>query len=110
MVSCIVHDKEIMGLCSETKIANKAKTWVMTIQVFEYYISHHLTKVFESMFRSVTCLLGCFLIYHIKVPKGQSGYWVLILANPDIVDTLHKKNLLLLSEDRYLTMLMLKTF
>lgn len=41
-----------------------------------------------------------------------------ILANPDIVehysenvvDTLHKKNLLLLGEDRYLTTLMLKTF
>jgi chitin synthase len=41
-----------------------------------------------------------------------------ILANPDvvsryqenIVDTLHKKNLLLLGEDRYLSTLMLKTF
>lgn len=57
-------------------------------------------------------------MYRIKAPKGNSGYWVPILANPDIVehysenivDTLHKKNLLLLGEDRYLTTLMLKTF
>jgi chitin synthase len=57
-------------------------------------------------------------MYRIKSPKGGSGYWVPILANPDIVehysenvvDTLHKKNLLLLGEDRYLTTLMLKTF
>ncbi|KAJ7657953.1 chitin synthase IV [Mycena rosella] len=118
MVSCMVHDGEIMGLCGETKIANKAETFVTMIQVFEYYISHHMTKAFESMFGGVTCLPGCFSMYRIKAPKGDSGFWVPILANPDIVehysenvvDTLHKKNLLLLGEDRYLTTLMLKTF
>ncbi|KAJ7678907.1 glycosyltransferase family 2 protein [Mycena polygramma] len=119
MVACMVHDPEIMGLCGETKIANKRDTWVTMIQVFEYYISHHLTKAFESLFGGVTCLPGCFSMYRIKAPKGDnSGYWIPILANPDIiehysenvVDTLHKKNLLLLGEDRYLTTLMLKTF
>ncbi|KAI8981307.1 glycosyltransferase family 2 protein [Trametes punicea] len=118
MVACMVNDYEIMGLCGETKIANKAETWVTMIQVFEYYISHHLNKAFESMFGGVTCLPGCFSMYRIKAPKGESGYWVPVLANPDVVehysenvvDTLHKKNLLLLGEDRYLTTLMLKTF
>ncbi|KAG8925177.1 Chitin synthase, class 3 [Tulasnella sp. 417] len=118
MVACMAHDEEIMGLCGETKIANKGETWVTMIQVFEYYISHHLTKAFESMFGGVTCLPGCFSMYRIKAPKGREGFWVPILANPDIVehysenivDTLHKKNLLLLGEDRYLTTLMLKTF
>ena len=77
-----------------------------------------MTKAFESMFGGVTCLPGCFSMYRIKAPKGSDGFWVPILANPDIVehysenvvDTLHKKNLLLLGEDRYLTTLMLKTF
>lgn len=118
MVACMVEDPEIMGLCGETKIANKAETWVTMIQVFEYYISHHQTKAFEACFGGVTCLPGCFSAYRIKAPKGPNGYWVPILANPDIVehysenvvDTLHKKNLLLLGEDRYLTTLMLKTF
>lgn len=57
-------------------------------------------------------------MYRIKAPKGGQNYWVPILANPDVVehysenvvDTLHKKNLLLLGEDRYLSTLMLKTF
>uniref|UniRef100_V5EKX4 chitin synthase n=2 Tax=Kalmanozyma brasiliensis (strain GHG001) TaxID=1365824 RepID=V5EKX4_KALBG len=118
MVACMVEDPEIMGLCGETKIANKSETWVTMIQVFEYYISHHQTKAFEACFGGVTCLPGCFSAYRIKAPKGPHGYWVPILANPDIVehysenvvDTLHKKNLLLLGEDRYLTTLMLKTF
>jgi chitin synthase len=32
MVSCMVHDEEIMGLCGETKIANKAETFVTMMQ------------------------------------------------------------------------------
>ncbi|EDO17452.1 hypothetical protein Kpol_1037p49 [Vanderwaltozyma polyspora DSM 70294] len=118
MVAEMVRDPMIMGLCGETKIANKRQSWVTAIQVFEYYISHHQSKAFESVFGSVTCLPGCFSIYRIKSPKGSDGYWVPILANPDIVErysdnvttTLHKKNLLLLGEDRYLSSLMLKTF
>lgn len=118
MVSAMVKDPEIMGLCGETKIANKRKSWVSMIQVFEYFISHHLSKSFESVFGGVTCLPGCFCMYRIKAPKGGQNYWVPILANPDVVehysenvvDTLHKKNLLLLGEDRYLSTLMLRTF
>ena len=118
MNSAMVRDPEIMGLCGETKIANKRSSWVTTIQVFEYFVSHHLAKSFESVFGGVTCLPGCFSMYRIKAPKGGENYWVPILANPDIVehysenvvDTLHKKNLLLLGEDRYLSTLMLKTF
>jgi len=118
MVSAMVTDPDIMGLCGETKIANKRESWVTAIQVFEYFVSHHLAKSFESVFGGVTCLPGCFSMYRIKAPKGGQNYWVPILANPDIVehysenvvDTLHKKNLLLLGEDRYLTTLMLRTF
>ncbi|KAF2155731.1 glycosyltransferase family 2 protein [Myriangium duriaei CBS 260.36] len=118
MISAMVKDPEIMGLCGETKIANKRESWVSMIQVFEYFISHHLSKSFESVFGGVTCLPGCFCMYRIKAPKGGQNYWVPILANPDVVehysenvvDTLHKKNLLLLGEDRYLSTLMLRTF
>lgn len=118
MIAEMVRDPSIMGLCGETKIANKKDSWVTAIQVFEYYISHHQSKAFESVFGSVTCLPGCFSLYRIKSPKDREGYWVPILANPDIVErysdnvteSLHKKNLLLLGEDRYLSSLMLKTF
>lgn len=118
MINAMKNDTAIMGLCGETRIANKTASWVSAIQVFEYYISHHLSKAFESVFGGVTCLPGCFCMYRIKAPKGPSGHWVPILVNPDIVeeysenvvDTLHKKNLLLLGEDRFLSTLMLRNF
>ncbi|KAI7847476.1 chitin synthase [Circinella umbellata] len=116
MVAAMANDITIMGLCGETRIANKRASWVSAIQVFEYYISHNYAKAFESLFGIVTCLPGCFSMYRIKAPKN--GAWVPILANPDIileynqniVTTLHAKNLLLLGEDRFLSTLMLRTF
>ncbi|KAK9762018.1 hypothetical protein K7432_012629 [Basidiobolus ranarum] len=118
MASCMVRDPQIMGLCGETKIANKKDSWVTMIQVFEYYISHHMSKAFEAVFSGVTCLPGCFSMYRIKAPKANTNFWVPILVCPEIVEhysenvveTLHMKNLLLLGEDRYLSTLMLKTF
>lgn len=116
LVATLENDKRIMGVCGETKILCPWKNLVTMIQVYEYYLSHHLSKAFESFFGNVTCLPGCFSMYRIKCPKN--GVWVPILTNPDIlekyseniVETLHQKNLLLLGEDRYLTTLLLKTF
>jgi len=83
-------------------------------QVYEYYISHHLSKAFESLFGSVTCLPGCFSLYRIRTAdKGRpiivSNRVIEDYAEPN-VDTLHKKNLFSLGEDRYLTTLLLKHF
>ncbi|KAI8825108.1 chitin synthase-domain-containing protein [Fimicolochytrium jonesii] len=116
LVCCFKRDAKIMGVCGETRIWNKWESWVTMIQVYEYYISHHLSKAFESVFGGVTCLPGCFSAYRIKAPKND--LWVPILANPDVVEeysenvveSLHDKNLLLLGEDRFLTTLMLKAF
>ncbi|KAJ1918332.1 hypothetical protein H4219_002657 [Mycoemilia scoparia] len=116
LVNCMNNDQQIMGICGETKIANKRDSWVTAIQVFEYYISHHLAKAFESVFGGVTCLPGCFCMYRLKARKGTD--WVPVLTKPEIceeysqnvVETLHEKNLLLLGEDRFLSTLMLRTF
>lgn len=35
MISAMVQDPDIMGLCGETKISNKAASWVSMMQVFE---------------------------------------------------------------------------
>lgn len=83
-------------------------------QVYEYYISHHLSKAFESLFGSVTCLPGCFSLYRIRTAdKGRpiiiSTRVIEEYGEPN-VDTLHKKNLFSLGEDRYLTTLLLKYF
>ena len=84
------------------------------IQVYEYYISHHLSKAFESLFGSVTCLPGCFSLYRVRTAdKGRpiiiSNRIIEEYAEPN-VDTLHKKNLFSLGEDRFLTTLLMKHF
>ena len=84
------------------------------MQVYEYFISHHMAKAFESLFGSVTCLPGCFTLYRLRTPDTHKP---LLISNQLIqdysenrVDTLHMKNLLHLGEDRYLTTLLLKHF
>jgi chitin synthase len=114
LVAACTHNAKIAGICGETSLENDEKSWWTMIQVYEYYISHNLAKAFESLFGSVTCLPGCFTMYRLRTAdKGRP----LIISDQVIrdysvcdVDTLHKKNLLSLGEDRYLTTLMTKYF
>ncbi|EPB90148.1 hypothetical protein HMPREF1544_02982 [Mucor circinelloides 1006PhL] len=114
LISCMLHDSRIIGLCGETELGNEDRSWTTMIQVYEYYISHHLVKSFESLFGSVTCLPGCFCMYRIRTASKHQP----LIVSPNVihaysdnqVDTLHKKNLLHLGEDRYLTTLMMKNF
>ncbi|KAI8074645.1 chitin synthase-domain-containing protein [Gongronella butleri] len=114
LVSSAVHDSKIIGICGETTLANEKATWVTMIQVYEYFVSHHMIKAFESLFSSVSCLPGCFTMYRVRTVDGKRP---LFISNEVIndysinnVETLHEKNLLHLGEDRYLTTLLLKHF
>lgn len=118
LCNAMMVDPRIMGACGETRIANKLQSWVTAIQVFEYFISHHQIKAFESVFGGVTCLPGCFSMYRIKARKQHDDDWIPVIVRPEIireysqstVHTLHQKNLLLLGEDRFLSTLLLRTF
>ena len=114
LLACCLHDSKIIGICGETRIRNEKTSWITMIQVYEYFISHHMSKSFESLFGCVTCLPGCFCLYRLKnVTENQP-----LLIHKDLIDeysqtdvyTLHQKNLLSLGEDRYLTTLALKHF
>lgn len=118
LANAMLNDHRIMGACGETQIQNKLQSWVTSIQVFEYFISHHQVKSFEAVFGGVTCLPGCFSMYRIKARKPGYEDWIPVIVKPDItreysqsiVTTLHQKNLLLLGEDRFLSTLLLRTF
>jgi chitin synthase len=58
LVASCANDAKIAGICGETSLENEERSWWTMIQVYEYYISHHLAKAFESLFGSVTCLPG----------------------------------------------------
>ena len=68
---------------------------------------HRMTNAFEFMFSSIICPPGCFSLYRIKAPKGDTSYWVLILANLECCRCPSQEKS---SWWRYLTTLMLKTF
>lgn len=112
MVSSFLSDTRLIGVCGETALTNAKTSAVTMIQVYEYYISHNLTKAFESLFGSVTCLPGCFTMYRIRSAETAKPLFVskeIVDGYSEIrVDTLHMKNLLHLGEDRYLTTLLLK--
>lgn len=131
LVACTADDSKIIAICGETKLDNEEGSWWTMVQVsvlswyalldahtvskvYEYYVSHHLAKAFESLFGSVTCLPGCFSMYRIRTAdKGRPliiSSRVIDDYSVGIVDTLHKKNLLHLGEDRYLTTIMMKHF
>ncbi|KAJ2100951.1 hypothetical protein GGI09_002013 [Coemansia sp. S100] len=113
LIAACSSDQRIAGICGETMLGNENKSWTTMMQVYEYFISHHMAKAFESLFGSVTCLPGCFCMYRLRSSDSKP----LLVAKPVLdayselhVDTLHKKNLLSLGEDRYLTTLMMKHF
>ncbi|KAF7342277.1 Glycosyltransferase family 2 protein [Mycena venus] len=114
LISSMIHDKKLLGVCGETQLANSKQSIITMMQVYEYFISHNMAKAFESLFGSVTCLPGCFTLYRLRTPDTHKP---LLISNQLIqdysenrVDTLHMKNLLHLGEDRYLTTLLLKHF
>ncbi|RMD39399.1 hypothetical protein DV735_g5730, partial [Chaetothyriales sp. CBS 134920] len=111
-VASFLHDTRLIAVCGETSLSNAKSSMVTMIQVYEYYISHNLTKAFESLFGSVTCLPGCFTMYRIRAAESGKPLFVSREIIEDYsqirVDTLHMKNLLHLGEDRYLTTLLLK--
>ncbi|EPE09997.1 glycosyltransferase family 2 protein [Ophiostoma piceae UAMH 11346] len=111
-VSAFLNDTRLIAVCGETALSNAKASFVTMIQVYEYYISHNLSKAFESLFGSVTCLPGCFSMYRIRAAETGKPLFVSreIVDNYSTirVDTLHMKNLLHLGEDRFLTTLLLK--
>ncbi|KAI1823860.1 glycosyltransferase family 2 protein [Xylaria intraflava] len=114
LVAACANNSKIAGICGETALQNEERSWWSMIQVYEYYISHHLSKAFESLFGSVTCLPGCFTMYRLRTADRGKPLIVsdVVIREYSIcnVDTLHKKNLLALGEDRFLTTIMTKHF
>lgn len=116
LVTAMSSDRSVIGATGQTLIANPRESFITMLQVYDYFISQQLHKKFESALGSVTCLPGCYSMYRIRSQTGNGRGYKPLLVAPKIVkdysatdvDTLHKKNLLTLGEDRYLTTLLLK--
>ena len=62
MVSWMVHDKQIMGLCGESKIANKAETFVTMMS----HVKH------DNRENNKLILVYCLIFQHIH-PTSSTG-------------------------------------
>jgi len=51
-------DPKVSGICGEIRMQNEERSWWTMVQVYEYYTAFHLTRAFESVFGTVTCLPG----------------------------------------------------
>ncbi|OJA16306.1 hypothetical protein AZE42_03378 [Rhizopogon vesiculosus] len=111
LVASSIADSNIIGICGETKLQNEEGSWWTMIQASGLSPD---TLRSHAKILIVSCLPGCFTLYRIRTnDKGRP----LIISNRVIdeyaesnVDTLHKKNLFSLGEDRFLTTLMMKHF
>mmetsp|Transcript_5847 Transcript_5847/g.16870 ORF Transcript_5847/g.16870 Transcript_5847/m.16870 type:complete len:1154 (-) Transcript_5847:347-3808(-) len=113
MIFSMEQKETILACCGETRVDNKAQSWVTIIQVYEYFSSHHMKKAFESLFGTVTCLPGCFTMYRIRANDNRpllACDYVFGEYSRNDIDSLHEKNLYLLGEDRMLTTLLLQFF
>ncbi|KAF9230201.1 chitin synthase-domain-containing protein, partial [Melanogaster broomeanus] len=97
LISAMVHDKKVLGVCGETELANAKQSIITMMQVYEYFLSHHMAKAFESLLASVTCLPGCFTLFRLRTADTHKP---LLISNQMVadysqnrVDTLHMKNL-----------------
>ena len=108
----MVHDKKVLGVHGETTLSNAKQSIITMMQVYEYFISHHMAKAFESLFGSITCLPSCFTLYCLHSadthkPLLISDQMVLDYSQ-NRIDMLHMKNLPHLGENCYLMTLLLK--
>ena len=79
----MIHDKKLLGVCGETELANAKQSIITMMQVYEYFISHHMAKALESLFGSVTCLPGCFTLYRLRTTDTHKP---LLISNQLIQD------------------------
>ena len=55
---CIIHDKKLLGFCGETQLANAKQSIITVMQVYEYFISHHMPRhSSRSLVLSPVCLV-----------------------------------------------------
>lgn len=82
LVAACANDAKIAGICGETSLENEERSWWTMIQVYEYYISHHLSKAFESLFGSVTCLPGWYVVFAVVDLVLTNGFQFLHVSSP----------------------------
>ncbi|KAJ7251759.1 chitin synthase-domain-containing protein [Mycena haematopus] len=75
LVNCMHNDQMIMGVCGETRIANKRTSWVTAIQVFEYFIIASPGQGVRIRLRWRFLSPRMFSMFRLKARKSTGDDW-----------------------------------
>tara|TARA_Y100000385_G_scaffold260531_1_gene290462 strand:- start:786 stop:2057 length:1272 start_codon:yes stop_codon:yes gene_type:complete len=92
-------DKNTAAVSGYTNVYNASDNVLTRIQGYEYFISHHLFKAFESHYSSVLCCPGCFSGYRREPINNVLEKFIESKVFRFPIDY---------GEDRYLTSLLIK--
>ncbi len=63
-------NEQVLALCGETKVDNKAQSWVTMIQVFEYYTNVSLFYVHQAPYSGLIYLTSCLNLFVASHEEG----------------------------------------
>ena len=99
-----------MAICGTTHVLNKNTNLITMSQTFEYFTSHLLLKLYETIIFNTLVMSGCFSMLRLRTDHG-------VLINEPILEEYNKiptnlveDNLIKFGEDRYLTSILINTY
>ncbi|KAI8849537.1 chitin synthase-domain-containing protein [Chytridium lagenaria] len=111
----MVLDPKVMGVCGNLQATAAKWTFLSMLQMYDFHIQNRISKAFESVFDSVLELSGSFALFRLR--SASTDARPLLLA-PNIlrefsrgdVKTLHMANMIMWSEEMFLTTLLVTQF
>ncbi|KAK9762881.1 hypothetical protein K7432_010931 [Basidiobolus ranarum] len=113
LVTRMENDEKLMAISGHAKPSNPTDSFITMLQVYPFLMSHYFKPGFESMIGGVTFLHGPCTMYRIKYPDNRPcvvDTTTIIGFSTPRPNTMHMQNTLLLGEDSFFSIILLKTF
>ncbi|ORX90618.1 hypothetical protein K493DRAFT_339889 [Basidiobolus meristosporus CBS 931.73] len=113
LIARMERDQRLMAVSGYAKPLNPTDSFVTMLQAYPFFMSHYIKPVFESMIGGVTFLHGPCTMYRIKYSDSKPcvvDTTTIIGFSTPRPNTMHMRNTLLLGEDSFFSVILLKTF
>ncbi|ORY08401.1 hypothetical protein K493DRAFT_250389, partial [Basidiobolus meristosporus CBS 931.73] len=107
------QNQQLMALSGHVKPANPSDSFITMLQVYPFFMTHHFKPAFESMVGGVNFLHGPCTMYRIKFADNKPcvvDTSAIVGFSTPRPNTMHLQNTLLLGEDSFFSVILLKTF
>ncbi|KAK9761797.1 hypothetical protein K7432_013034 [Basidiobolus ranarum] len=113
LIARMENDQGLMAISGHAKPSNPTDSFATMLQVYPFFMSHYVKPAFESMIGGVTFLHGPCTMYRIKYPDNKPcvvDTTTIIGFSTPRPNTMHMRNTLLLGEDSFFSVILLKAF